>query len=195
VSGSIDIAIKFANFVVPILTLVVIAWYTYETKKIRKAAQDQVTASQELLRAANDQAEGVAKPCITLWSDLRNPTDTLLNMHQAVGGTIVRDNRGDYVIVNIGNGLALNVEYVFNVVHESGPIKEIARSYLQSVAPNQMITLALPINAHVGDHHFVFRFQSLGGRWYESAVRVKSKVLTDLAFRPMPPRTQAAGQI
>jgi hypothetical protein len=92
-------------------TLGVLIWYAIETRRLRKAAAAQIDVSQNLLRAANDQAEGIAKPCLTIRGKLRDATKTLLNMDDAVGGVCVGDEGGHYVAVNIGNGIAMNVSY------------------------------------------------------------------------------------
>jgi hypothetical protein len=49
---------------VGILTLGFLVWYTIETCRLRKAAQKQIEVSQNLLKAANDQAEGSSKQCL-----------------------------------------------------------------------------------------------------------------------------------
>jgi uncharacterized membrane protein YsdA (DUF1294 family) len=54
-----DHAIQLVLMVVNTLTLIVLLVYTWETRKIRKAAWQQVESS--------------AKPCLTLWSKLRDP--------------------------------------------------------------------------------------------------------------------------
>jgi hypothetical protein len=96
------------------VTLGVLVWYALETLKLRVSAQEQVKVSQKLLSAAEDQAEGTSKPCITIRAELRDPTDTLLHSDGAVGGSVAKDASGHYVAVNIGNGPALNVSYFFS---------------------------------------------------------------------------------
>jgi hypothetical protein len=61
-----------------------------------------------------------------------------------------------------------------------------AQCYLQTVQIGQPAQLALMINAYPGDHEITFLFQSLGGRWYESVIRIESKVPTDSSFRQLP---------
>jgi hypothetical protein len=40
---------------------------------MRRAAQEQVEVSQGLIKAAMDQVEGLSKPCLKLWAELRKP--------------------------------------------------------------------------------------------------------------------------
>jgi len=89
---------------IPVLTLVVqvlgllgLLWYVTETMKIRRASQKQV--------------EGMSKPCLTFWGELRDGTDAILEMHGAVGNIVAAADGGSYVVLNIGNGVALNIRY------------------------------------------------------------------------------------
>lgn len=87
------------NFVVGLGALGVLIWYAIETMKLRKAAMEQV--------------ESMAKPCLTFWAKLRDPTDAILDMHGAVGVMVVRGSDAQFVVQNIGTGIALNVTYQF----------------------------------------------------------------------------------
>jgi hypothetical protein len=168
-------------------TLGVLVWYAIETFKLRKAAEGQITVSRNLLRAANDQAEGASKPYITIRAKLRDTSRTLIAKDGAVGGSVVFDETGHYQAVNVGNGIALNVAYFFKARPDSDrPWEKKAQSYLQTLQLDQPAQLALLINAYPGDHEITFLFQSLGGRWYESIIRIESKVPTDSRFRQLP---------
>jgi hypothetical protein len=168
-------------------TLGVLVWYAIETFKLRKAAESQITVSQQLLRAANDQAEAASKPYITIRAKLRDASRTLLAMDGAVGGSVVFDETGQYQAVNVGSGIALNVSYCFKARRDSDkPWEKKAQSYLQTLQIGQPAQLALMINAYPGDHEITFLFQSLGGRWYESVIQIESNVPTDSSFRQLP---------
>jgi hypothetical protein len=91
--------IPLGNFFVGFAALAVLIWYAIETMKLRMAAMEQV--------------ESMAKPCLTLWADLRDPTDAILEMHDAVGVMVVRGSDAQFVVQNIGTGIALNVSYYF----------------------------------------------------------------------------------
>jgi hypothetical protein len=185
----VDDFIKLADFIVGLATLGFLFWYTVETWKLRKTAQEQIAVSHDLLRAANDQAEGISKPCMTIRGKLRDATSTLLHMDDAVSGVLVGDEAGHYVAVNIGNGIAMNVSYFFKARRDSDkPWVKVTGSYLPGVLPNhsQQIQLALLVNSHPGENEITFLFQSLGGRWYESVVTVKSKVIVDFGMKQLP---------
>lgn len=183
----VDDVIKIGNFIVGIATLLVLFWYAIETWKLRKAAQDQIAVSHELLKAANDQAEGVSKPCLTIRAQLRDASHSILHMDGAVGGSVVKDEGGHFVAINVGTGVALNVRYLFRVHRDSDQQwQAITTGYLQTISPNQQVQMALMVNAYAGDHEIEYRFQSLGGRWYESTVTIESRVLTKLGFKQLP---------
>src|ERR1035437_8710009 len=105
--------VQWLMFTVQFLGLIGLALYTWETHKTRKASQDQVRVSQGLIAAAMDQVEGLSKPCLTLWSGLRDGTDAIQETGGAVGNTVARGDEGSFVLQNIGNGIALNVRYQF----------------------------------------------------------------------------------
>src|SRR5271157_1912813 len=105
--------IQTAMLAVQIIGVIGLFWYVVETMKIRKAAQKQVAASLDLISAATSQVEGMSKPCLTLWGDLRDGNDAILNMDGAVGNIVARADQGSYVILNIGNRVALNIKYRF----------------------------------------------------------------------------------
>jgi hypothetical protein len=71
-----------------LVSAVLIGWYLYETRKMRKAAEEQVAESQALVKASEDQLEGQIKPAIVVR---------------------VREEHA-MELVNIGNGPALHVE-------------------------------------------------------------------------------------
>jgi len=175
------------GLLVSAVTLGFLIWYAIETWKLRKTADKQIVVSHDLLRAANDQAEAASKPYITIRQKLRDATHTLLDMDGALGGSVVKDEGGQYVAVNVGNGIALNVSYFFKIrKDEDQPWKKIAQSYLQTVQLDQPAQLALMLNAYPGDHQITFLFQSLGGRWYESVIVIRSRVPIDSGFRQLP---------
>jgi hypothetical protein len=67
---------------------VLICWYLLETRKMRKAAERQVTETQALVKASDEQAEAQIRPAVVV--QVRNPPESLL-------------------LVNVGKGPALNL--------------------------------------------------------------------------------------
>jgi hypothetical protein len=127
------LTVQIWMLVIQSLALGGLIWYTWVTRGIRKASQDQVRVSQDLIKVAMDQVEGLSKPCLTLYSGLRDGADAIMAMNGAVGNTVARGDQGSFVLQNIGNGIALNVRYQFLRV----PREEVARQhhehYLQHI--------------------------------------------------------------
>lgn len=71
-----------------LVSAVLIYWYLYETRRMRKAAEEQVAESQALVKASEEQLEGQIKPAIVV----------RVQQQRAVQ------------LVNIGSGPALHVE-------------------------------------------------------------------------------------
>jgi hypothetical protein len=162
--------IPLGNFFVGFAALAVLIWYAIETMKLRMAAMEQV--------------ESMAKPCLTLWADLRDPTDAILEMHDAVGVMVVRGSDAQFVVQNIGTGIALNVSYYFRSLDT--PQRPGTPHYLFYVLRDQKIKLPEPMNAtpYAGNCEAVFRFQSIGGKRYQSTITMNNRVLTQFAFHP-----------
>ena len=125
------------------------------------------------------------KPCLTIWADLRDPAKAILEMNGAVGGTVARGDDGNFVVQNIGNGVALNVKYHFNSIDPPKAKSPARTSYLVNVLPAQKVRMPEPMNASIycGFCEVVFRFESIGGRQYQSTVTMNSHVLTGFEFR------------
>lgn len=67
---------------------VLIGWYLYETRRMRKAAETQVTESQALVKASEEQLEAQIRPAVAV--RVRRPPESLL-------------------LVNVGKGPALDL--------------------------------------------------------------------------------------
>jgi hypothetical protein len=155
--------------IIATLTFLALVWYAIETWRLRIAAQNQL--------------EALAKPCLTLCARLRNASDAMLPSNDAVGNTVVRSDQGNFVVQNIGNGVALNVRSVFKSLDPDRRTSS-EMSYLVNVVPGQPVTLPQPINAFPGKFELAFQFESIGGKRYRSTVTVNDYVLTDFRFSP-----------
>jgi hypothetical protein len=169
--------IPLLNFLVGLGAFGVLIWYALETMKLRKAAMEQV--------------ESMAKPCLTLRAKLRNAADAILDMDDAVGAMVVRGEDAQFVVQNIGTGIALNVSYQFRSLDT--PERPDHPRYLFYVLLGQPVQLPETLNAspYVGNCEALFRFQSISGRWYQSTVTMSRHVLTKFDFRPI--KTNANG--
>lgn len=166
---------------VQILGLAGLSWYAIETMKIRRAAQKQVETSLALIKAANAQAEGAAKPCLTLWGELRDGADAILNMDGAVGNIVARPDQGSYVVLNIGNGVALNVRYRFTRPNDD-PNHPRDMRYIPNLAPTGKATLVETLGGYNAEHDVTFRYESIGGRRYQTTIHLNHRVITTFDF-------------
>src|ERR1017187_1895651 len=172
-------------FTVQFVGLIGLALYTWESHKTRKASQDQVRVSQGLIAAAMDQVEGLSKPCLTLWSGLRDGTDAILETAGAVGNTVARGDEGNFVLQNIGNGIALNVSYRFVQTPQTETNRQHQKRYTQNVLAAQKVRMVEPMNPYGGGPWEVhFEYSSIGQREYESVVTINNFVLTAFVFGP-----------
>jgi hypothetical protein len=171
--------------VIQSLALGGLIWYTWVTRGIRKSSQDQVRVSQDLIKVAMDQVEGLSKPCLTLYSGLRDRMDAIGDMRGAVGNTVARGDQGSFVLQNIGNGIALNVCYQFLRVPREEAARQHHRRYVQHILATQKVTMPEPMTAYGGDWKLHLEYQSIGGRKYKSIVTINDRVLTAFVFNPI----------
>ena len=172
-----DHHIQLLTLIVQTLAVVGLALYCIETYRIRKASQDQVTASQRLIQAAMDQVEGSSKPCVAFSARLRDDADVILEMHEAVGNLIVQPEAGSYVIHNMGNGPALNLRYFFT----RGNVERDWR-YVPAVLASQRATLVETLGGYNAEHVATFEYESIGGRKYRSTISLNHHVITAFNF-------------
>jgi hypothetical protein len=173
---------------VQITALVGLFWYCVETRRMRKAAQDQVRISQNLIVAAMDQVEGLSKPCLTMDSNLRDAADAIMSIG-VVGNTVAAEDKGSFAVRNIGNGVALNVN--FNIIYTGQYPANFPKPqlrYLQNVLAGQRVNMLAPMNPYNGgEFEVVFHYQSIGGRCYESRIIMNAFVLTEFRFGTLIP--------
>lgn len=153
---------------VQILALIGLIYYAFETTKIRRASQQQV--------------EAMSKPCLTLWGELRDGADPILEMHEAVGNIIAAADQGSYVVQNIGNGVALNVRYQF-----TRPNVAPAERYVPHLSPTGRATLAETIGGYNAEHQATFDYESISGRKYRTTIQLNHRVITSFSFEEVRP--------
>ena len=171
--------IQPAMLFVQVLGLAGLIWYVIETMKIRRTAQRQVEVSLDLMRAANAQVEGMSKPCLTLWGDLRDGADAILNMNDAVGNVVARANEGNYVVQNIGNGIALNIRYLFSRANDAD---QREMRYVPNVACGAKVRLVEPLGAYDAEHEVIFEYESIRGKKYRTTIQLNHQVITSFVF-------------
>jgi hypothetical protein len=170
---------------VQILALIGLVWYAFETMKIRKVAQSQLQTSLDLIKAATDQVEGMSKPCLTLWGELRDGADTILGMDGAVGNIIARPDQGSYVAHNIGNGVALNIRYHFTRP-DGGAAHPGEMRYVPNLLTTAKMTLVQTLSGYNAEHEVTFEYESIGGRKYKTTIQLNHRVITSFIFQEVP---------
>jgi hypothetical protein len=166
---------------IQLLALLGLIWYTVVTRGIRKASQDQVRVSQDLIRAAMDQVEGLSKPCITLSSRVRDGADTILEVG-AVGSLVAWGPQGFFALENIGNGIALNVSYEFMPGNRAPERIRPNRRYVQNVLASHSISMVESIHQFTGEWEVRFDYESIGGMKYQSIVSLTESILTHFQY-------------
>jgi len=135
-------------------------WYAWDTRKIRQAAEKQ--------------AEALHKPCLTLVTVPRDCDEAILDMDDAVGGTVLAP--GNLILENIGSGPAVNVRFKFN--------PDVDHGYLPNIRAGTTFVMAVRQQAlATGTYEFVANYQSLSDQLYESRVIISNSVLTSFDFK------------
>jgi len=173
-----DHCIQFLMLIVQTLGVIGLAIYCFETYRIRKTSQDQLTASQAVMQAAMDQVEGLSKPCIAFSARLRDAVEAVMERHGAVGNIIVNPDGGSYVIQNIGNGPALNLRYFFTRPDVPNPDWR----YVPAVLATQRASLIETLGLYNAEHVATFEYESIGGRKYRSTIGLNHHVITVFNF-------------
>jgi hypothetical protein len=156
--------------------LLALAVYAWDTRKIKKASEEQAEAAQ--------------KPCLALVTDRRDFDETVLEIDGAVGGAVVAVTNGNVELQNIGNGPALKVRYDFRPLDPSNISRP--RGYLPNVVVGKSFVLAVPRGIlDIEDYEAVFQYESMSRKWYESRLTITKKVVTDLRFGPITPGKNA----
>lgn len=163
--------------VVQILGVLGLFWYVIETRKIRRTGQQQLQTSLDLIKAATAQVEGMSKPCLSFWGELRGANDVISEMNGAVGNIVTHADQGSYVIQNIGNGVALNIKYRF-----TRPNREPHERYVPNLLPTAKATLVELLNAYNAEHTVSFDYESIGGHQYRSTITINHHVITSFHF-------------
>jgi len=168
--------IPAANFIVQILVLAALVWYTIETQQIRRASQEQ--------------AESLHKPCLILLTEARAGDEAILEIDGHVGGMIVAARNGDVVVRNVGTGPAINVRYSF-IQRDTKTGENAARpeGYLQIIPSGDRFEM--PVSRGIlsnGEYEFAATYESLSGRRYQTVITIANLVLTGSNFCDRPIR-------
>ena len=180
-----DQNIQMSMLLVQAAALLGLLWYCVETRSLRKASQQQVTASQDLIKAAMEQVEGLSKPCLTFASELRDLSDVILESNRAIGTTQAAFDGGNYMAQNIGNGIALNISYHFVKDEADGTPQRKKPRYIQNLLATQRVTIPESKNLFRDPWTVVFEYESIGSRRYRTTLQINNHVLTSFRFEPI----------
>ena len=97
---------------------------------------------------------------------------------------VLLPQRGNVVIENVGNGVALNVRYDFiQTTPEPDGLKVSPGSYLQHIPTGKPFVVPVPRGTLQNkEYDFLARYESVGGREYESRIHLNNLVITQIAF-------------
>lgn len=180
----LGLLVSGAGLFIGVLTLGALIWYVLETRKMRLAAESQVLLTRDLSKAASDQVEGMAKPCLNLKQKLRATIDAITNRDGITGSTEIASEDAQFILENVGNGIALNVDYWFEGAYTTvDPYKETKR-YFQLIKPGTCATMPEMINTLKTQNEckLICQFDSIGGRRYQSVITMNDHILTHFAF-------------
>lgn len=136
------------------------------------------------VRATIEQAEAMQKPCVVLYSAIRNREEAILAMHGIHGDLMLGQLEGLVSLENVGSGPAINVAYVFEKVGEpeNVPIRsEGSIPTLPSQAKLKTHASYGIFPAHTFDCTIIY--ESLGKRRYETHVFINDVVLGEFKFQ------------
>lgn len=177
-------SIQLLTLVLQVVAVIGLFVYCIETYKIRSASQNQVRVSQRLLQSSLDQIEGMSKPCVTFWAELREGQDVILEMHGAAGNLVARPDAGSYVIQNIGNGVALNLRYyIARGNPEFDAPERRRRRYIPALQASAKVALVETVGHYNAEHEATFAYESIGGRKYRTTITLNNRVITSFRFQ------------
>jgi len=179
-----DHQIQLGIFIVQTVGFLALVWYAFETRNIRQAAQRQVDVSHHLLKAALDQTEGLAKPYLILLGKLRDISETIVDMHGAKGSTTADTTDAQFVLKNIGTGVALNVTYSFRRLNSDVP-RDAPTTYVLNVEAGQKLQLAELATLFSEECEATLYFESITGRRYRTIIVMHNLVFTGSTFEEL----------
>jgi hypothetical protein len=143
------------------------------------------------MRAANDQVEGLSKPCITLLGGPRYGNDVIIETYGVVGNIMAAADQGSYVFQNIGSGVALNVRYHFT--RPNVAVENLGKRYIPHIHMGEKVSLPETLSAYHDRHEVSVEYESIGKREYRTTVTLDHRVIAAFQFEEMPlPRNPSA---
>jgi hypothetical protein len=155
--------IAAVGVIIQLLLFIGLVFYCVETRRLRIAAQSQL--------------EALHTPCVTFLSLPRDAAEAVLNAGGAQGAMVLQFVLGDAVLINIGNGAAVNVSYA---LQPSDPARPAVKGYVSLIpADNTRCTIPVPRGILQGhQYNCVVRYESLSRIRYETRLTINNLVLT-----------------
>jgi hypothetical protein len=155
--------IAAVGIIIQLLLFTGLVFYCVETRRFRIAAQSQL--------------EALHTPCLIFLSGPRDPTEAMLDAGEAQGSMVLQFVLSDAVLINIGNGPAINVSYTLKPFNEArSPIN----GYVSVIpAGNTKCSIPVPRGILQGHkYHCIVQYESLSQTRYETRLTVNNLVLT-----------------
>lgn len=152
----------WVGLIIQTLLLGGLVWYCIETRRIRIVSTAQL--------------EALHTPCLTLVATLREGGDAILDMGGARGTLVVEFNGNWVVLLNIGSGPAVNIEYVFAPLDGAQSRPD---GYVSFLGPGVRAAIPVP-RGIIRGHEYECRLQydSLSHTRYETRIVLNDLVLT-----------------
>ncbi len=103
-----------------------------------------------------------------------------MGVDRAVGNIVARPDEGNYVVQNIGDGIALNLRYRFSRGNER-ELREMR--YVPAVGQGARVRLVEPLGAYNAEHRVIFEYESVSGKRYRTTIELNHQVITSFVFR------------
>jgi hypothetical protein len=160
--------LDYLSFVVQVLLLAGLVWYTIETRRIRKTSQEQV--------------EATLRPCVSLSTTARDFQEAVLGMDEADSAVVLRCPQGMVQIENIGVGPAFNIRYEFRPLHpeltQAHPV-----GYVAGISKDGTFLIPVARTLLAGhDFECLLDYQSVNHRNYRTAVTLINLAITAMRF-------------
>ena len=152
----------WVGLIIQALLLGGLIWYCIETRWIRIAS--------------NAQLEALRTPCLTFVATPRDETDAVLDADGAVGAMILQFYEGSAMLINIGNGPAVNIEYLLTPI---GVALSRPQGYISNIPPGVRANVPIPRGIlHGHSYECSIQYDSLSHTRYETKLVVNNLVLT-----------------
>jgi hypothetical protein len=141
-----------AGVLIQLLLFGGLVWYCFETRQMRIAAEAQL--------------EALHTPCVTFVATPREGADAVLEADGARGAMVLDFIAGDAMLINIGNGPAVNISYVLTARDNAHGAPD---GYVSSIPPR--IRASVPISRSIlRGRRFdcLIQYESLSRRRYET---------------------------